>query len=89
MNAIVTNTDPEIIQDPKKDIIILEQVEDLIVEIENIEITENKEITITENVAEVAKEIIEEKTNITMIDTNIMKNIEVNDLQEMNTHRFQ
>lgn len=84
LKAKVTDTDLEIVQDPEKDIIILEHVEDLIVEKENIEITENEEITITENVVEAAKEITEEKTNITMIDTNTVKNIEVNDLQEMN-----
>ena len=85
MKAKVTDTDPEIVQGPGRDTIILEHVEDLTVEKENIEITENEEITITENVVEAAKETTEEKTNITMIVTSIVNTRdEEKDLQEMN-----
>ena len=86
MKAKVTDTDPEIVQDHEKDIIILEDVGDLTVEKENIETIESVEIITTnvENVAEAAKEITEEKTNTTMIDTNIVNTkVEENDPQEM------
>ena len=75
--------DPEIVQDQGKDIICLEEDEDLTVEKENTEITENIEI-IEENVVVVVKEITEEKKSIMMIDTNIVNLKEVeNDLQGM------